>query len=145
MLCDKMQCDMMWNISDNCKFFESRIRRSRNQSFNEIFFVFCYSEYHIYLIILVLTMKKARNILSELLIFVWCYFTTSKSSFFPTNFGSLFSPFLSLKNNWSSFWHKIVVFYSLPGLVNLLADISKESKMREHFTKKGPLTLTLIG
>ena len=26
-----------------------------------------------------------------------------------------------------------------------LADISKESKMREHLTKKGPLTLALIG
>ena len=72
-------------------------------------------------------------------------FKLQSLAFFPTKFGSLFFSIFIFKKQLISLWHKIVVFSSLWGLVNLLADISKESKMREHFTKKGPVTLTLIG
>ena len=65
--------------------------------------------------------------------------------FFPTNFGSLFFSIFIFKKQLIFFLTQDRRFFFSAGTNQYLADISKESKMREHLTKKGPLTLALIG
>ena len=64
--------------------------------------------------------------------------------FFPTNFGSFFLHFIFKKQLIFLLIQDRRFFFSA-GTSQYLIDISKESKMREHLTKKGPLTLALIG
>ena len=87
-------------------------------------------------------MKKARNIVSELLIFVWCYFTTSKSSFFPYKLWISFFSIFIFKKQLIFFLTQDRRFFFSAGTSQYLVDISKESKMREHLTKKGAVNFS---